>query len=138
MYATEAVVMGYYKERRDAIDLVMSAIDRLFFDDGSLEATLCPCCDCHVNSRYGRNRSGTQRFRCGSCGKVFTPVSNDRAMERTKLDRDVWMRFAECFVDGIPFRDVMRVCGVSMNTAWYMRMRLVRMMPKTIGFGMEP
>jgi len=39
--------------------------------------TQCPVCQATVKqTKAGRNRSGSQRYRCSECGRVYTPAPN--------------------------------------------------------------
>lgn len=122
---------GRRHERRKAIETVRSAIDDTVFQGGDPDdGGCCTRCGSSDAARHGRNRSGTQRFRCVSCGKVFTPIHEHQA-GCTRLDRDIWMRYAEFFVDGISCREAAVRMGVPLNTAWQMRLRVIHSLSRT-------
>ena len=85
----------------------------------------CACSKCGSTDciRYGRSKLGSQRWMCKSCGRVRNESATGSVLSRTKLDDDVWMRYAECFVDGLSDRKVAERLGVTNRTAWFMRIR---------------
>jgi transposase-like protein len=60
---------------------------------------------------YGRNRSGTRRFRCKACGRTFTPEGRTRKTPAEKA-RAVEGLLAE----RVSQRGIARALGVSRNT----------------------
>lgn len=46
----------------------------------------------------------------------------------SKLDASIWMSFAECMADVVTLRETARRLGVSLYTAWFMRMRVCEIM----------
>lgn len=63
--------------------------DVAFFNGYPRES--CPFCGGPV-SRYGKNGSGLQRFRCGACGRVSTPVTGT-IFDGRKLPLPAWTDF---------------------------------------------
>lgn len=114
-------------ERRRAIESVRDAIRAATFDDAAGDGALperCPRCGSVAVVRKGRSRNGSQRYLCRDCGRTFG-ASTDRALGRSKLPRETWMAYAECFVLALPLRECARRCGVSLKTAFTMRHRLI-------------
>ena len=51
-------------------------------------AIACPHCGNTKDViKFGSNRSGSARYRCGGCAKTFTPQSNTRAMTPQKQEQ---------------------------------------------------
>ena len=86
------------------------------------------CAECgsvHVR-RYGK-RGGRQRWRCADCGRTFTDSGPRSMIDASHLPRATWMRFIECFVDDLSLAKCAANCGVSVKTAHYMRMRVLKL-----------
>lgn len=81
----------------------------------------CPECGSGGYVRYGRTAKGTERFRCKSCGRTFTPK---RLISNSQIPEEKWMAFAECYVYGISIRGSADRCGVSASTAYRMKCRI--------------
>lgn len=106
------------KEVRRVIDEAMFGLCEIGPSD-----TACPKCGSSKLVRNGHTRKGTQRLLCKRCGKVFAQPIGGRIIINTKLDRSVWMKFAECFVDRLTVDECAKRCEVSHKTAWFMRVR---------------
>ena len=87
---------------------------------------VCPSCGCDECVRYGKTRAGTQRWQCKSCGAVRCRMDTGSILANTKLDPEVWMNFAECFVDRLSCDDTAERIGVCHKTAWFMRLRVMQ------------
>ena len=83
----------------------------------------CPVCGSTECISYGTTRIGTPRWQCKACHHVRCHIETGRILANSKLTKDQWMRFAECFVDHIPSRLVAERVGVCTKTAWFMRLR---------------
>lgn len=87
----------------------------------------CPLCGCPAFVRKGRARDGSQRWECRGCGRTFSAKTGS-LLANSKLGPAVWMAFAECMADALPLRESAARCGVSLYTAWFMRMRVCEVM----------
>ncbi len=91
---------------------------KFYFD----QHPLCVRCrSTHIN-RWG-TKDGHQRYYCKDCGKTFnamsgTPLSHLRVRE--KLDQ-----YVECMNGETTLRPAARQCGVSLDTSFYLRHRLM-------------
>lgn len=56
-------------------------------------------CGCKDFIKYGRTKAGSPRFNCRSCGKVSSFVTYGNVLGFTKLPKETWYRFADCFVN---------------------------------------
>lgn len=90
---------------------------------GGARADRCPTCGCAARVRKGHDRDGTQRWLCKGCARTYSDKSMG-LLSRSKLSPAVWMEFAECMADVLPLRETAFRCGVSLYTAWFMRMRV--------------
>lgn len=90
------------------------------------------CTHCHSNDvvRYGTydvkmgiNTVERQRYRCKSCKKTFTDVTNT-PLHHTHLP-DKWISFIECMIEGYSLRKSSRLIGVHHVTLFYWRHKLL-------------
>ena len=70
--------------------------------------------------------SGTddQRYLCRGCGRTFG-MGSGRILGTSRLPKETWMAYAECFVLMLPLRECARRCRVCLKTAYTMRHRLI-------------
>ena len=114
-------------ERRRAIESVRDVIRAAVFDDAAgagYEIQRCPRCGSVAIVKKGRSGNGEQRYLCRGCGRTFSG-STDRILGTSKLPRETWMAYAECFVLMLPLRECAGRCGVCLKTAYTMRHRLI-------------
>jgi len=75
-------------------------------------ALACPhCTDTALAARHGENRNGTERFRCGACGKTFTPDGRPRVLSYEKREQ-----IENCLAERMNQRAMARAQGVSRDT----------------------
>ena len=106
-------------ERRRAIESVRDVIRAAMFDDAagtSYEIQRCPRCGSVAIVKKGKSGNGGQRYLCRDCGRTFSG-STDRILGTSKLPRETWMAYAECFVLMLPLRECAGRCGVCLKTA---------------------
>ena len=114
-------------ERRRAIESVRDIIRAAMFDDAAgsgYEMERCPRCGSVAIVKKGKSRNGEQRYLCRDSGRTFSG-STDRILGTSKLPRETWMAYAECFVLMLPLRACADRCGVCLKTAYTMRHRLI-------------
>jgi len=87
----------------------------------------CPRCGCPNFVKKGRDADGAQRWLCRGCAQTFSAKTGN-LLALSKLAPGVWMAFAECMADALALRETARRCGVSLYTAWFMRMRVCEVM----------
>lgn len=122
-------------ERREALMVLQKIIDQNMFDlsvsqsDNDVES--CPRCGSAHFVKRGKDANGSQRYLCKRCRRSFT-ASTQSVLATTKLDRSVWMRFAECHIDMLPLRESAQRCGVCLKTAFFMRHRILEAIKVTI------
>ena len=85
---------------------------------------VCPICGSTHVVRNGRRANGTQRFICRDCKKSFVVTSNSIA-SGTRKDLSVWEKYISCMMQGLSLRKTATVCGISKNTAFYWRHKIL-------------
>ena len=83
----------------------------------------CPRCGSPRIARRGRDARRRQRWSCRGCGRSFT-VETDGIFSRSPLSAATWVAFCRMFAARATLRECAEVCGVSLKTAWYMRVRV--------------
>ena len=51
----------------------------------------CPYCNSSIKVHFGNTPSGTQKFKCGNCGKTFTRFSFT-LLEKSRFSWDIWVK----------------------------------------------
>ena len=115
------MILGY--ELSDALDLAAEGIDAT--------PNACPHCGSVEFSRNG-HANGRQRYRCKGCARTFLARRPINIISRSKLPRSTWMRFITCFVDGLTVQRCAANCGVSVPTAYYMRLRVMQVIESNL------
>ena len=114
-------------ERRRAIESVRDVIRAAAFDDAagsSYEVECCPRCGSVAIVKKGKAKNGEQRYLCRDCGRTFG-MGSERILGTSKLPKETWMAYAECFVLMLPLRECAKRCHVCLKTAYTMRHRLI-------------
>lgn len=114
-------------ERRRAIESVRDVIRAAEFDDAAgsaYEVERCPRCGSAAVVKKGKSKNGEQRYLCRGCGRTFG-MGSGRILGTSRLPRETWMAYAECFVLMLPLRECARRCRVCLKTAYTMRHRLI-------------
>ena len=83
----------------------------------------CPHCQ-SINVVKNGHKDNIQRFKCKNCGKTFT-FSNNTILFSTKKDLETWKKYCECFLDKLPLRRCAEVCGISLETAFRWRHKIL-------------
>ena len=117
-------------EKRDLAEQLRAAIAREMAA-GRGDPDRCPRCGCPRFVRKGRDGSGRQRWLCSGCARTFG-ASSMGLLGCSKLRPEAWMEFAACMADELPLRETARRVGVSLYTAWYMRMRVCEVMGRRL------
>ena len=83
---------------------------------------VCPNCRSFRIVRYGK-RGGAQRYKCKECSGYFNDLSGT-VLHRLRR-RDLWLGFCLCMIKGISVRQTAEQLGISKNTAFAWRHRLI-------------
>lgn len=127
-----AVRCATAEEAREAVPLLREIIAREY-TGASGEPAACPRCGCPTFVRRGHDRRGRQVWLCRGCGRTFTAASMG-VLAGSKLSEGQWMEYCDCAADMVPLRETARRCGVSLPTAWFMRMRAF----EAVGRSLDP
>lgn len=124
------------EDRRRAIASLQAIIDSELLGlaqegVGPDEIETCPHCGGPCHTKRGFDQYGNQRYMCKGCARTFTAGSR-RMFAATKLPRSTWMKFVQCHVDVLPLRESAERCGVCLETAFFMRHRLLEAVRKTL------
>ena len=107
-------------ERCRAIETVRDIIRSAMYDDAAgsgYKIERCPRCGSVAIVKKGKSRSGEQRYLFRDYGRMFSG-STDRILGVSKLLREAWMAYAECFVLMLPLRECADRCGVCLRIAY--------------------
>ncbi len=73
-----------------------------------METLICPRCGTHDHlNKDGHNRSGTQRYRCRACRRVFTPIPKEQGH-----GGDLHEQAVRLYLEGMSLRATGRILGV--------------------------
>ncbi|MGO5316117.1 IS1595 family transposase [Paraeggerthella hominis] len=118
------------EEKRELADALKSAIaEDLAASRG--EPDRCPRCGCPAFVKKGHDASGSRRWLCRGCARTFGAGSLG-LLGRSKLPPSAWMEFAACMADLLSLRESAKRVGVSLYTAWFMRMRVCEVMGRRL------
>jgi IS1 family transposase/transposase-like protein len=74
----------------------------------------CPLCN-GATRRFGRNRNGSQRYRCDSCRRTFTPA-DAMIVDGRRVDAARMILCLRMLLEGNSIRSVERITGVHRDT----------------------
>lgn len=121
------------QDREGLIESVRSVLDsELLQTHFQFPEGTCPVCGGTDCIRYGKSKAGAQRWKCKRCNHVHNAGGTGTILSRTKLDYEVWMRYAECLVDRLSGAKVAKRIGVCTKTAWFMRIRALEAMYRNL------
>lgn len=74
------------------------------------------CVDCQIEcNRFGKNRNGSQRYRCADCGKTYSAAPTDR-IEGSNISIQDICRVLQLLVEGCSVRSIERISGLHRDT----------------------
>src|ERR1051325_11141579 len=72
------------------------------------------CHNCEIQcKKFGKNRNGSQRYRCAKCRKTF---SQARPLDTMYLPLEKATKVLNLLLEGCSFRSAERLTGVNRNT----------------------
>ena len=117
------------EEKRAVEEAARAAVARELGAQGAGAPESCPRCGCPSFVRKGRNRDGSQRWLCRGCGSTFSAKTMS-LLAYSKLAPEVWSDYVSDMLSGASLRACAELCGVSLKTSWFMRMRLCEVMAR--------
>ena len=83
----------------------------------------CPHCQ-SINIVKNGNVRCIQRFKCKDCGKTFSYTTNT-ILYKSNKSIETWEKYCECFLHKFPLRKCAEVCGISLDTAFNWRHKIL-------------
>lgn len=83
----------------------------------------CPHCQ-SVNVVKNGNVRGIQRFKCKDCEKTFSYTTNT-ILYKSNKSIETWEKYCECFLHKFPLRKCAEICGISLDTAFNWRHKIL-------------
>lgn len=112
-----------YAQKIELLNALREAIAQELSLDATEQPQVCPRCGCPDSVKKGFGRNGEQRHLCSGCACTYSAKTHS-LLANSKLPSATWMTFAECMADFVTLRVTACRCGVSLYTAWFMRMRV--------------
>ena len=117
------------EEKRAVEEAARVAVARELGAQGAGAPESCPRCGCPSFVRKGHGRDGSQRWLCRGCGSTFSAKTMS-LLAYSKLAPEVWSDYVSDMLSGASLRGCAELCGVSLKTSWFMRMRLCEVMAR--------
>lgn len=89
---------------------------------------ICPFCNNSTIYKHGI-RKGLQRYRCTTCGTVFTPNTNT-VMSYSHKPSKVWHKVITDTVNGVSIEETARLLSINNHTIFNMRHKILLAMAK--------
>ena len=90
---------------------------------------VCPRCQSDRVQRWGRERTGIQRYRCVACAKTFNDLTRT-AMAGTHMP-EKWRAFTDTMRDGLSTRRATARVDMNHKTAWRWRHKVMAFLAPT-------
>ena len=119
------------EEKYELLDYLKSIINNEFEFN---ECKINECYKCHSKKIVKLGfYNGMQRYRCNNCGVAFTSKSKS-IFATTKLEKEKWLKYVECFLDCLPLRKCAEKVGVCLKTSYFMRHRIIECLKQNQNF----
>ena len=110
------------KDKKELYEYLKNIINTEFeFEEKEVHS--CHKCNSTEIVKLGKYNS-MQRYRCKNCGVAFTSKSKS-IFATTKLEKEKWIKYAECFIDCLSLRRCAEKVGVCLKTSYFMRHRIL-------------
>ena len=74
------------------------------------------CATCNTEcKRFGKNRNGSQRFRCTTCGKTYSE-ERERPLDDMRIPIDKAVQVLNLLLEGMSVRSTERITGIHRDT----------------------
>ena len=111
--------------KKMALDELKNVISTTYVENPleKCDVIVCPRCgDNHVSKKGFF--AGSQRYLCKNCNRTFGSKTNT-IFGTTKLNLGQWLKYAECFIDGLTLEDASKKVNVSLKTSFFMRKKIL-------------
>lgn len=88
-----------------------------------VQCTACKSSDCVLCGSYPAQGEKVQRYKCKSCGKVFSPTSRT-LISGSSFSFQSWIKFIDCLYNGYTLKQIAATCNISEKTAHENRTKL--------------
>ena len=119
------------EEKIELLEDLKAAIAEELAQGRTGEPAACPRCGCPSFVKRGRDADGARRWLCRGCARTFS-AKTCGLLAFSKLPAAAWMEFASCAACALSLRESALRCGVSLYTAWFMRMRVCEVMARRL------
>lgn len=92
-------------------------------NQATVRCAACRSTDYVLHGTYKAQGERVQRYKCKSCGKVFTSTYKSLVSGSSFSFRD-WIKFIDCLYNGYTLRQIEKACDISGRTAYENRARL--------------
>lgn len=115
------------EEKYELLEYLKVVINNEF---DNYESEVYECYKCHSNRivKLG-TYNDMQRYRCKDCNVSFTSKSRS-IFATTKLEKEKWLKYIECFVDCLSLRRCAEKVDVCLKTSYFMRHRIIECLKK--------
>ena len=123
MDEVKEIIKNLSKDDKNEIYEYLKQIINEEFKFNEEEVNFCYKCHSTEIVKLGKYNS-MQRYRCKKCGVSFTSKSNS-IFATTKLEKEKWLKYSECFIDCLSLRRCAEKVGVCLKTSYFMRHRII-------------
>ena len=90
------------------------------------EAVVEKCRKCESNNiiRYGKDKNGKQKYKCKSCGTIFTETSYS-VVANSHCSMETWKKYIELLLNRASLAECASKCGISVQTAFAWRHKIL-------------
>src|SRR3972149_2491203 len=75
------------------------------------------CHNCEIQcKKFGKNRNGSQRFRCSKCSKTFSGEAQPKPLKDMRLPMEKATKVLQLLLEGCSIRSVERITEVHRDT----------------------
>ena len=84
----------------------------------------CRRCDSEQIVKFGKDKHGKQRYKCKSCGTIFSATSYT-VISKTHQNISVWKKYIELLLQGASLSKSAHICKISVQTAFSWRHKIL-------------
>lgn len=112
-------------------------VTSLITEESSLRLKVaCPKCDSSYIVKNGKSALDDQRYKCKSCGRIFSTHTNS-PMSYSKKSKVQWLKYLECMRQGLSIRESAMIVKIHKNTAFYWRHKILNALKEKLSEKLE-